>query len=299
MEQVKIKDREYLFNNKIRENEIYRESFLDLAKDTFEIFFRKWYERGFWGDNYIPYVLIDKDKVVANVSINLIKIEFKGENKKYLQIGTVMTDKEYRKKGLANYLMERVLEEWKDKVDGIYLYANDEVYDFYPRYGFIEAFEYEYSKEISNEDYNTRKINPKRKKDLDLILDLYKKSNPYSDLSMVENPGLIMFYLDNFLFDEIVYIEEYKALVVREFDDEAVIVYDIFMEEDRNINLDMILKKVAAPDSKKVILGFTPKNRGDFSMNRYSEEGMKLFIQKDGENIFENDKIILPLLSRA
>lgn len=83
---------------------------------------------------------------MANVSVNIIDIEIQEQVKRYIQIGTVMTDCNYRNKGLSRKLMDKILQDWKDKCDAIYLYANDSVLDFYPKFGFIKAMEYQYSK---------------------------------------------------------------------------------------------------------------------------------------------------------
>ena len=50
-----------------------------------------------------------------------------GKKKNYIQIGTVMTDNEYRNKGLSRYLIEKIISEYKEKSDCIYLSANDTV----------------------------------------------------------------------------------------------------------------------------------------------------------------------------
>lgn len=47
-----------------------------------------------------------------------------GEKRNYIQIGTVMTDADHRKQGLARKLMEHVIETYEGKCDGIYLFAN-------------------------------------------------------------------------------------------------------------------------------------------------------------------------------
>jgi predicted GNAT family N-acyltransferase len=52
------------------------------------------------------------------------------------QIGTVMTDPEYRGKGLAAELMNRVIGQYENESEAFYLFANDTVLDFYPRFGF-------------------------------------------------------------------------------------------------------------------------------------------------------------------
>ena len=37
-------------------------------------YYRKWYEAGYCGKAYIPYSLLDGDKLVANVSVSIMKI---------------------------------------------------------------------------------------------------------------------------------------------------------------------------------------------------------------------------------
>ena len=59
-----------------------------------------------------------------------------------------MTDPKYRGKGYSRILMEAIMKEYEGKVDGIYLYANDSVLDFYPRFGFTKRDEYQYVKQI-------------------------------------------------------------------------------------------------------------------------------------------------------
>lgn len=46
-------------------------------------------------------------------------------------------------------LIEEVLKDWENNCDGIYLYANDTVLDFYPKFGFEKAKEYQCTKQIT------------------------------------------------------------------------------------------------------------------------------------------------------
>ncbi|MGD6968452.1 GNAT family N-acetyltransferase [Rossellomorea vietnamensis] len=117
----------YTFVKGYRDNISLRKSFNSLASQVFGIDFEKWYERGFWTGKYEPYSLVDGDKVIANVSVNKINLIIEGERKGAVQLGTVMTHKDYRGKGLSGVLMRNVLEEFKD-VDLIYLFANSTVF---------------------------------------------------------------------------------------------------------------------------------------------------------------------------
>ena len=45
--------------------------------------------------------------------------------------------------------METVLSDWRDCSDGIYLFANDSVLDFYPKFGFCPMGEYQVSVNVT------------------------------------------------------------------------------------------------------------------------------------------------------
>lgn len=84
-----------------------------------------------------------------------------------------MTDNEFQNKGLSRVLMEKILDEWNGKCDLIYLFANDSVLDFYPKFGFKKCNEYVYSIRKSNIDISTNSTSFKhiRKLDMDNIED--------------------------------------------------------------------------------------------------------------------------------
>ena len=140
----------YKLEKNYRNNDTLRKSFNELAQKTFGFDFEDWYQNGFWGDNYNPYSIVIDGKVVSNVSVNKTDMLMDGEVKHFLQLGTVMTDEQYRNKGLSRMLMEQIELDYAGKVDGIYLFANDSVLDFYPKLGFQKAKEYQYSRKVLN-----------------------------------------------------------------------------------------------------------------------------------------------------
>lgn len=105
----------YTYSTNVKNNDILRKSFNELTEKTFYFNFESWFHNGFWGNDYIPCSLIDGEKVVANVSVNLMDFQLDGIKKHYIQIGTVMTDEAYRGQGLNRYLMEKVITEYKEK----------------------------------------------------------------------------------------------------------------------------------------------------------------------------------------
>lgn len=68
-----------------KHNENLRKSFNELATMIFGIHFEDWYEQGFWSQRYIPFSYIDKGRVVANVSVNVLDFEMDGEKKSAIQ----------------------------------------------------------------------------------------------------------------------------------------------------------------------------------------------------------------------
>lgn len=119
-----------------KDNLKYRVSFNELAKFVFNLDFSKWYEKGCWNDQYICYSYIDGDKIIANASVSKMTIIVNGKEYKAIQIGTVMTHPNYRNKGLARKLMDHIIDIYQDQYEFIYLFANESVLDFYPKFGF-------------------------------------------------------------------------------------------------------------------------------------------------------------------
>lgn len=118
----------YSYSTSVKNNDIIRKSFNELTRNIFCFDFVNWYQSGHWGELYIPHVLLDGEKVISNVSVNLMQFDMCGQKKNYLQLGTIMTDLQYRGQGLNRWIMEKILKEFKNKVDGIYLFGNDSVW---------------------------------------------------------------------------------------------------------------------------------------------------------------------------
>lgn len=295
---VVINEKEYFYTNKVRLNTSIRHSFNELAKKIHWIDFEDWYQLGYWQDDYIPYVLMDGDIVVSNVSVNLINVSYKNEKRLFIQLGTVMTDERYRKQGLSRWLIDRILEDWKDKCDGLYLYANNTVLDFYPKFGFVKEQEYEAMGNINFAEAEIKKLNIDFESDRELLYEKYALTNQFSQLTLTNNTGILMFYCGQFMKDNVYYLPKHDVAVVVEYDGEKMICYDIFGKTDAS--LQEILSAIAKEDTKECMLGFTPKDKIDFKFEKVNVGDNTLFWWSKDENIFGNDdKLRFPLLSHA
>ena len=120
-------------------NDALRHQLNALTRKTFSFDFEKWVANGYYEGDYIPYSFVENGKMLSNVSANRMRFLRNGVEHNYIQIGTVMTDEVHRNKGLARRLIEYVVAKYKDKCDGIYLFANLEALGFYRKTGFSEG----------------------------------------------------------------------------------------------------------------------------------------------------------------
>lgn len=285
------------YQNDIRENDTIRASFVSLAKQTFGLDFEPWYRQGYWNDHYIPHVLLDGDKVVANVSVNMIDTTWQGEKKRYIQLGTIMTDTDYQNQGLARWLINTVLNEWQDNCNAVYLFANDSVLNFYPKFGFSKVDEYQCSMPITAAMPSAEKLNMDKAEEITLLLEMYRKGNSFSRLPMLGNTDLLMFYCAQFMKNNVYYCKELDAVVIAEFENDCMVCYDVF--GGRGKALTDILSAVAPTNIKSITFGFTPLDTEKMETSLLKEENTTLFLLSTKENIFQDNKLMFPLLSHA
>ncbi|MFD3157982.1 GNAT family N-acetyltransferase [Haloimpatiens sp. FM7330] len=243
-----------------KNNEKYRASFNELAIGTFGIDFEPWFQKGFWNENYICYSYVDGDKVISNISVNKLEIMWKGQKKKAVQIGTVMTHPDYRKKGLVSSLMKIVLDEYEKDVDFIYLFAADNALSLYLKFGFKPEIESTFSMELNvdkDPDTKLRKLDFSNKEDLNLIRKLASERTYISQKLGVKNDEhLILFYCLYVFSDNIYYLEEENTIVIFSIEDNELNLYDVLSKN--SINIESIILKIASSKVKKVNFNFTP-----------------------------------------
>ena len=282
-----------------RKQDRIRNSFNSLTQEVYGFDFEQWYQDGYWQDSYVPHSLLIGDTVVANTSVSIIGFDLYGEKRKCIQIGTVMTAPEYRNMGLSRYLMERIMDEWAENCDLVFLFANDSVVNFYPKFGFIEADEYQLHKEVSRVSSVMlgQKVDMDDIQNREALITKIKLAKPISSFAMKNNIGLIMFYCTSFMKDNVYYLSEYDAFVIAEISRDTLFLIDVFCELD--VTLDEIINGLATVDTKKVELGFTPKSTAGFDKRILAEDNSTLFVFGKDADRFAKCQIMFPVLSRA
>lgn len=293
---------QFKFISNYMKNDEYRKSFNELAMNTYNINFDKWFKEGCINDNYINYSYLCEEKVIANVSINKFNIIYNGQLKKAIQLGTVMTDKNYRNKGLIRKLMDKILKEYED-YDLVYLLANNTVLDFYPKFGFKRVIEGKYemdTKEINElELYNNNII----KLDLDneehkrIIENLIKNRVPISQkLGIIKDYWPLYTYCNYEFRDDLYYLEEEKIIVILRRENNTLVIYDIFSQ--KNFVLDNIIFKVLRKEDKKVKFEFIPESK-KYKIDSELEDKLNdaLFVLEGKETL--EDGILFPMTSHT
>lgn len=279
-----------------------RHALNDLTRKTFCFDFESWVTGGYFEGDYIPYSYVEDGKVLSNVSVNRMQFMQNGKERNYIQLGTVMTDENYRKQGLARKLMEHVVKQYKDKCDGFYLFANLEALDFYRKLGFKEETEYRYSlkkefcrQEVAGEVFT--KVGEADQAMKQKYLNAVRHSAANAALEQVNKFGLQLFYTADL--ENVYYAEDLDCFIVMEMEADTLLMQSIICKE--KVALREVLRRIDQP-FEKCILGFAPcqEDAGLCDAQSYDgEDDYRLFYLGQKVESIEQEKLYFPELSHA
>jgi GNAT superfamily N-acetyltransferase len=281
----------FTIEKNLKDNEELRKSFNALAFKVFGISFEDWYKKGYWKDRYKPFSLIAGNKVIANVSVYELDLVIDGVTKRAVQIGSVMTDPDYRNKGLSRILMNEVVTEYENKYDVMYLYANHSVLDFYPKFGFHSIQEYQYSMEINKvkNDSKTdiRKLDGNSEEDLNFIYQFASERWPISNLFATKNTqDLLMFYCLYVFTNNLYYLEEVDVIVIYKIEGNQLHIFDSLCKE--KVQFENIIKQIATENTKQLVLHYTPDYEGFQFQKEPFHDDTVLYVKINGDTLLPN-----------
>ncbi len=273
-----------------------RQSFNALAEETFGLNFENWYRTGFWQGSYTPYSVILEGQVVANVSLSRTDMIIHGERKRLYQLGTVMTGAEYRNRGFIRSIMREIEKDTAD-ADGVYLFANDSVLSFYPKFGFQKAREFVCEASLTQTGACRMKQVP-----MDCPADWEKLNRAMAESTfraaclMVDNPGLIFFYVTQFMTDCVYYCADLDTWVIGEIEHGSLLLHNVFTRTSVSL-MDVI--SAFGSRIRSVTLGFTPEDPSGFTCRELLEEDTTFFVKGDAFRDFSEGCLRIPSLSHA
>ncbi|MCT3944555.1 GNAT family N-acetyltransferase [Elizabethkingia anophelis] len=285
------------------EDEVLRKEFNRLTQEVWKFDFENYYQLGLWDDNCIIYSLFDKKRIVSHVTVSLFYTEIRGEKKKILQFGTVMTDPEYRNRGLSRFLMEQVIADFGEKTDGMLLFANKSVLDFYPKFGFQAAKEYRAFKNIISENLTSsleiRKLDMNRREDIELLTRRIENSIPNTQL-VLQNSAVSLLYCYAYpkfgYTNSVYYIENLDTAVVASVEANVLEITEIFSANI--IDLQDVIGAFSHEKFTSVRLGFTPLEKG-FEYELLVHDDLVLYISEELQNLFAKQELTVPFLSHT
>ena len=301
MESINHKGHQYTLVKDFSDDKTHRAMFNELAKQVYGFDFEAWYQTGCWNKKYIPYALIEGNEMVANVSISIIDFLLEGKKRTFIQIGSVMTRLNKRHQGLNRLLLERVLRDWRGKTDLIYLFANDTVLDFYPKFGFKQIDQWQYSKPlntlgVNNTKYKVTKLDMSLPENKRRLFNKINQSMPLSKFSMIQNAPLVMFYYTVFVFQNVYEIDDLDALVIADYKNDVLYLQDVYSQH--KVALDEVINALSKHTVKKVVLGFIPQDSHSYNLSVLVPDDV-LFVLDDVHEIFERNKLMFPVMSHA
>ena len=272
----------------------------ELTLKTFGFSFDGWVKDGYFEGDYIPYSFVEDGRMISNVSANKMHFLQRGIEKNYIQLGTVMTDEQYRKQGLARKLMEHVISTYEKECDGIYLFGNLSAVDFYLKNGFriINQYRYFVKKEYLKKTAGSRfvPVNKLGEDIKDKYLYLVRNSCYISSFEQINKYGLQMFYTAGF--DTVYYAEDIDCFAV--IDDEDGMALQSVLCKDK-ISLADVIGRLDI-EGCQLRLGFTPLDEDLYLCASELYDGAddyRLFYRGEELESIEKDKLYFPDLSHA
>ena len=272
-----------------------------LTRKTFGFDFEEWVTRGYYEGDYIPYSYVRDGKIISNVSVNRMDFWQNGSVRKYIQIGTVMTDPDCRGQGLASRLMRHVIDIYEEECDGIYLFGDLNALGFYRKLGFGTVNQYRY---FVKEEFCTRGkagpvLKPVRgggdgiKK---RYMDLVRKSARFSPFEQMNRFGLQMFHTADL--DNVFHMEDPDCFVVLT-QGESMELKSILCSE--KIPLLTVLGRIDL-NGRRCRLGFVPTEEDrELCISEIYDGGddYRLFCRGEKLDAVERAKLYFPDLSHA
>jgi len=238
-----------------------RDAYFAFIRTVFpRIDFEEWYRRGFWRDAYVPVSAVVDGKIVSNVSLARMKLLIDGRVAKGIQIGAVGTIPEYRAQGLSRMLMEYFLDKYCDAADIFFLFANDTVLDYYPRFGFSQYHEVDFISEsaIPKPDFAARRLNIGLKSDAAIVHDLLQNRLPITRLfGALEYDFITWWHILNIYPENLYYVEDDEILFIVSEDARRLYIRDIIYT--RPFDLSSALPKVIRrQETEAIVYNFSP-----------------------------------------
>lgn len=286
-----------------------RQELNKLAQETFSINFESWVMNGYYEGDYIPYSYEEKGRLIANVSVSRMEFIQNEQEKYYIQIGTVMTDKVFRNKGYAKELIEMVMTDYVGKCDGIYVFGGLSSLGFYDKLGLFRGMQYHYilkndaktalqkkARELNKEDCFLL-VNSSEQLQKNKYMDAVRNSAVNAALEQKNKYGLQMWWTAGM--EQVYYSSTLDCYVALEEQNRTLYLQSVICT--KRIRLEQVLAHILG-EYDSIILGFTPciEDAGLFDAQPYNgKDDYRFFYYGEELTHIETEKLYFPKYSHA
>ncbi len=274
-----------------------------LTRRTFGFDFEEWVTQGCFEGDYIPFSFVENGNMISNASANIMDFVQNGKRRRYIQIGTVMTDEAYRNRGLAAQLIDHIVNKYANECDGIYLFANLSALGFYRKAGFSEGvIEHLPVLKCTNmsRDKSVCAFVPVDANDDAMkqkYMEMLKHGAVNSALEQVNRRALQLFYTADM--ENVYYARDIDCFAVISADNGTVTLESIVCGSA--VPLKRVTERISG-EYERLYFGFSPRGE-DASMFDFlpynGADDYRLFYMGDKLKSIAEERLIFPLMSHA
>lgn len=263
----------------IRTNPDHRQLFYDLTQTVFGFDLGRWHELGLWTPKYTPHAYIEDGRMVANVSAYDMRLVVAGQERRAVQIGTVMTHPEYRGRGYASELMEHVVQRKAADADLMFLFTSPHLIPFYQQNGFEVVKEWTiHTAPVEREGTpdTLRRIDPNDDTQRAWLLDRVRRRRPVSQrFGILDGSEIFMYHALYRFADGIWHDESQDCFVVAVTSGPVLNLLDVV--SDHEVDVRRILASLSVEGVDVVEVHFTP-DRFDLETTAEVKESDDIFM---------------------
>ncbi|MCP4601527.1 MAG: GNAT family N-acetyltransferase [Proteobacteria bacterium] len=226
----------------------------------------KWaYRNDLVPPNVVPFGIFENERAVSILNTTTMDLIVGDTLTKAMQLGTVATNPKFRGRGLGAKLMNHALEYYSGLTDAVFLFANDTVLEYYPKFGFEPIDEYLFYLDLSDPLKQTsfRKLNPDRPLDKRILFEKFDNRIPVSKtFGIADYSTLAKWYCLKFFKEDLWYSEPLDTVLVAKAEKSRVVIHDVVSNKLRKD----FFKYFSWPGATQAILQFIPDMfEGNFS----------------------------------
>lgn len=307
---VNIEGSPYLYAKDYQDHEVLRKQMGVLCRNTWGFDFEKMYQGGSWEPSLHPYTLFHGDQAVSHSSVSEMDFCLDGEILHLVQLGTVMTDEAFRGKGLSRYLMERILDDFKD-CDGMFLYANQTVLDFYPKFGFEPVNEC--PRRVTEEALSCFRERAAAVMQAEIFQALASEESEGFLLSLsenckngcgfypVNNRSMVRFYLkmlDGFSIADMLYLlPDGQTVVLAEVSEDDITIHDVYSRD--GCDIESVLTALITKNTKNVFVRLAYEKPYFEQFEECGADDLWLYVRGSCAENLKQSHVIFPMTTHT